>query len=171
MYRITFVFLGAMDGFSQVHLGTKMSDRITHTEFRLHLPPDFICLSYPFLNAVLQYKYSKYSETLSSRYLHTYNCFITSILIPCGDQGQVQRWVTLTYFSRSQRLIKEKVYHHDISTLLFVLGPTFILTPVIHMMKLKVKFKNGWYFQGNWLIKGTVCHHDIFALTICIISI
>ena len=96
---------------------------------------------------------------------------ITSILIPCSDlydetQGQVQSWVTLTYFSRSQWLIKEKVYHHDISTLLFVLRPTSI--PVIHMMKLKVNFKVGWYFQGrpNWLIKGKVCHHDISAPTI-----
>ena len=72
---------------------------------------------------------------------------ITSTLIPCSDlydetQGQVQSWVTLTYFSRSQRLIKEKVYHHDISTLLFVLEPTSILIPEINMMKLKVKFKD-----------------------------
>ena len=39
------------------------------------------------------------------------------------DGTQVQRWTILTYFSRSQRLIKEKVWHHDISTLQFVLLP------------------------------------------------
>ena len=80
-------------------------------------------------------------------------------------------WVTLTYFSRSQRLIKEKVCHHDISTP--TLCTTSILIPVIHMMKLKIKLKDGWHlpiFQGHWLIKEEVCHHDISAPTMCIMK-
>ena len=41
------------------------------------------------------------------------------------------------------------------------------------MMKLKMKFKDGWHlpiFQGHWLIREKVCHHDISALTICIMK-
>ena len=81
---------------------------------------------------------------LLTRNLHIYNLyyFHNNTCDPYEEtQGQVQIWVTLTYFLRSQRLIKEKVCHRDISTPKIYI--TSILIPVIHMRKLKVKFKYG----------------------------
>ena len=82
-------------------------------------------------------------------------------------ETQLQRWVTLNYFSRLQRLIKGKVCHHDISTPTICI--TSILIPVIHIMKLKVK--DGWpypIFQGHRLIKDkiaiTISPHLQFVL-------
>ena len=44
-------------------------------------------------------------------------------------------------------------------------GPiTSKLIPVIHMMKLKIEFKEGWHlpiFQCKELVKENVCHHDL----------
>ena len=56
-------------------------------------------------------------------------------------ESQVQRLMTLNYFSRAWRLMKKKNGHHDISTPTICI--TSIFLPVIHMMKLTVKFKDG----------------------------
>ena len=102
-------------------------------------------------------------KRLSSRYLHTYIfCYFH---INTGDpydetQREVQRWVTLTYISMSQMLIKEEVCYHSYflhsfsvfcfrpSDSVYISTPTIritsILIPMIHMMKPKGNFKDGW---------------------------
>ena len=67
----------------------------------------------------------------------------SSILIPvidCMKDLPSSKMGDLDIF-QGHRLIKGSVCHHDISTPTICI--TLILIPVIHIMKLKVKFKDG----------------------------
>ena len=85
-------------------------------------------------------------KVLSSQYLHTYLYYFHIITSDpfFEKQGQVQGLVTLTYFSRSQRLIKEKSlssrYLHTYNMYCFHINTSdpydetqhFILVPIGH---------------------------------------
>ena len=78
-------------------------------------------------------------KSLSSRYLHTYHLcyFHINTSDPYNEtQGPVHRWVTLSYFSRAWRLMKENGCHFNIFTPTICI--TSILILVMHMMNVKV---------------------------------
>ena len=85
-------------------------------------------------------------KKLSSQYLHTYNLYYLHINTSGPyEKTQVQRLVTLTYLSSSQRPTNE-INVMEISSHYIVISS--ILIPVIHLMKLKGKFKEWWLWRG-----------------------
>ena len=71
---------------------------------------------------------------------------------------------------QGHRLIKENVWHHDIST--FTISTTYILMPATHMMKPKVQVQRWvtltYFSMSQRVIKEKCCHHDIFTPIFCI---